>query len=272
MEKIISIIIPAIICGMVFISCNTDNVDPEEKTTSEQLYEKLETAFQQSSTDDLEQFFKNWNDSVTSNTVSFIKKDNVTEAIYEIYKEFYKPLDLNELGNWEWGNSLNSNCKYVAVQNKIYFAVLKEDLFDIWFRYDIYETIKFDSIHDFRPPLILAKDKVLYLTPEYEKSLNKFLETESTEMGENGIMTPSVPKGDSDKRYAFIRPYIPVLHGHWGGYWHIATHPEISRILLDTNNVTAKVYFRVGYQGGEATLKKKSNGWTIEESQTTWIE
>ena len=274
MKKFVLMFIPALICGIVFTSCDRENLEPEVKIEQpvEELYEKLETAFQVSSTDDLVKFFRDWNVSISSNTVNFIKQDKISEAIFEIYKEFYSPLDLTNLGDWEWGNSLNSNSKYVAVQNKIVFAELKEEFFDTYFYQGIYETITFDTICDFRPPLNLGKDKVLYLTPNYEKSLNMFLGTQSTEMGENGIMTPSMPREDSEKRYSFIRPYIPILHGHWGGYWHLATHPEISWIVIDTKNGASKVYFRVGYQGGEALLKKKSNGWKIVESRATWIE
>jgi len=274
MKKIGLLIIIALIGGVILTSCKGEDVEPEVKIEQsvEELYEKLETAYQESSTDNLEKFFTNWNVSFSSNTVDFIKQSKITEAIFEIYKKFYNPLNLTQLGDWEWGNGLNSNSKYIAVQNKIVFAGLKKEFFDIYFYQGIYETIKYDTICDFRPPLNLGKDKVLYLTPNYEKTLNMFLGVESTEMGENGIMTPSMPKGDSEKRYSSIRPYIPILHGHWGGYWHLATHPEISRIFVDTNSGAAKVFFRVGYQGGEALLKKKSSGWTIVESKATWIE
>ena len=268
MKRVVLMIISALFCGMVFISCNRDSIEPEiriEQTVKE-LFEKLEIAYMQSSTVDIENFFKDWNVFVPSNSIDFINQDKVVKEIFEIFKIFYSPLDLTKLGDWEWGNSLNSNCKYVVVQNKIEYATFSENFFDN------YESIKFESIDDFRPPLTFTKNKVLYLTPEYEKTLNMFMGTESTEIGEGGIMTPSMPKGESDKRYAFIRPYIPVLHGHWGGYWHLTTHPEISRIFIDTNNAVAKVYFRVGYQGGETILKKKSNNWTIEKSYATWIE
>ena len=257
-------IVSALICG---VACDKDNAGSELQSV-EELYQELETAYQVSSTDGLEKFFKEWNISVTSNTSN--NQDNVTKVINEIYKDFYKPLDLTSLGDWEWGNSLNSNSKYVAVQNRIDFAILDEELFDIYFYQGIYESIKFDSICDFRPPLTLEKGDVLYLTPEYQKALNMFLGTQSRD--ENGVLTPSMPKEDSDKRYAFIRPFIPILHGHRGGYWHLATHPEIMLLFVDTNHGAAKIFFRVGYMGGEATLKKKSNGWYIEESQATWIE
>lgn len=272
MKRLVLTIISAMFCGMVFISCDRDSIDPDGriKKPVKVLFEKLETAYKKSSTFDTEIFFRDWNVSVPSNSVDSINRDKVVREIYEIYKTVYNPLDLTTLGKWEWGNDLNSNCKYVVVQNKIEYATLAETLFDNYF--SIYESIKFESIDDFRPPLNLPGNQILYLTPEYEKTLNLFMGTESTTIGEGGIMTPSMPKGESDKRYTFIRPYIPVLPGHWGGYWHLTTHPVISRILIDTDNVVAKVFFRVGYQGGEAILKKKSNKWTIEKSNATWIE
>ena len=269
MKRLLLLIFPAFIWSVSFTSCDANDAELVflSRQSAEELYKKLESAYKCSSTKDLKKFFKEWNVSVSSNEDDFIKQNNVIEAIYEVYKEFYNPLDLTKLGDWEWGNSLNSNSQYVVVQNRIDFAVVEEEFFDMWFLIQ-----NFDSICDFRPPLNLAKDKILYLTPEYKKSINMFLGTESTQMGENGIMTPSLPQGESEKRYAFLRPNIPILHGHWGNYWHLATHPEISHIVIDKNTVAAKVLFRVGYQGGEAILKKKSKGWTIEESRATWIE
>ena len=275
MKRVVLVMITALFCGALFTSCVADNnfdLDVKNVQSAEVLFEKLEAAYQLSSANDLEEFFKEWNSSVSSDAVNNIKRDKVVEEIYEIYKTFYNPLDLTKLGDWEWGNSLNSNSKYVVIQNNIKYAVLEEELLEKYYYSGIYESINYITIDDFRPPLSLPKNKVLYLVPEYKNSLNMFLGTESTEIGENGIMTPSIPKGDSDKRYSFIRPYIPVLHGHWGGYWHIATHPEISEIFIDTKHVVAKVFFRVGFQGGEATMKKKSHKWVIENSQATWIE
>ena len=257
MRKIILFVVTASMICFNNACYKADETQPFVQS-AEELYDQLETAFQLSSIKNFSKFFMDWNILVPYHTAKFIEQDNVAEVIYEIYKEFYKPLDLLRLGNWEWGNNLNSNSEYVVVQNKIEFAILKEELFDIWFRSDIYESIKFETIDDFRPPVNLAKDKILYLMPEYAEALNMFLGTEI--------------KDDTWERRDFIRPYIPILVGHWGGYWHLATHPEVSRILLDTNKTTAKVYFRVGYQGGEAILKKKENRWVIEESRATWIE
>ena len=228
-------------------SCDKE-VTPDIKS-AEELSEELERAFQSSSSTDLDQFFAKWNTSLSSNT----GRNDVEKNIYEIYKEFYSPFDLTRLGDWEWGNSLNSNCKYAAVQNKIYYAVVEKEVFNTW-----YNIEKFDSISDFRPQLNLEKGKILYLLPEYEKALIMFVGTVASE--------------GTDIRSKFVRPYIPILYAHEGGRWFLATHPEINRILLTPDKTVAKLFFRVGFQGGETTLEKNNNMWKITDSRVTWIE
>lgn len=232
------------------------------------LNDKLETGFKLGSADSLAQVFSDWNETIKPNTTEFTEQNETIKAVYDIYKEFYKPLDLLKLGNWEWGNDLNSNCRYVVVQNKIFYAVISSGNFDDF----NWNSSHKDSIDNFRPRLNLDSKKILYLTTEYDDALNQFLGTESTEMGTPDIMTPSRPAGESEKRYEMIRPFIPVLHGHWGGYWHLETHPEAGIILLDKTLTKAKVQFRVGYQGGEAILEKQCNEWAIKKSESTWIE
>ena len=224
-------------------SCDKENTTGEN--TAEELCTKLEKAFRLSSTQNLEQFFRDWNTSVSSNTVM---QDDITKTIYEIYREFYNPLDLTILSDWQWGNT---NSKFVVVQNKIYFAMAEKELFDTYWH------INRDSINDFRPELNLAKNKVLYLLPEYEKALIMFLGTEASD--------------NNWKRFEFILPQIPIMAGHWGWYWHL-TNPEVSLILLDTNKTHAKVLFSGGPRGGEATLEKESNKWVITECKATWIQ
>ena len=242
-------------------SSKEDSLSMEIKA-AEELYEELEAAFQFSSTNALEQFLNDWNESVPSNSAKSLEQ----KEIYDIYKEFYTPFNLLRLGNWQWGNSLNSNSKYVAIQNYIEFAIIKEEFFDIWFRSDIYESINFEMIEDFRPSLNLAKNQILYLLPEYAEAFNMFLKTEP--FGTDNVYTEDVRK-----KYEFIRPYIPVLQGHWGYHWHIATHPEINRIFMNPERTRAKIDFRVGYQGGEAIFTKHAaSKWIITESKATWIE
>lgn len=236
--------------------------------TAIQIKDKLELAYKQMQSDSFKQIFITWNESISPNAEEFIHQNDTINALFAAYKEFYKPLDLLKLGKWEWGNNLNSKCEYVAIQNKIFYSVMDTDNFS---DFD-WEKSRKDSIINFRPPLNLDKNKVLYLTDEYAKSINQFLGTESTEPGEGNIMNPSIPIGESEKRYKIIRSYIPILEGHWGKYWHLATHPDIAIILFDKTLKTAKIDFRVGYEGGTAILKKIDKDWEIVDSRATWIE
>lgn len=236
--------------------------------TVTQLNDKLEHTFKQEQPDNFYDFFIDWNRIVQPNFDNFINQNDTINAVFSVYREFYTPLDLLKLGKWEWGNKLNSNSKYVVVQNKIFFSVLPNDNFDDF----SWKKSKKDSIVNFRPPINLDKNKVLYLTDEYARSISIFLGTESTELGEGNIMSPSRAEGESRKRYEVLRTYIPILHGHWGGYWYLQTHPDIRVIIFNKALTKAKIDFRVGYQGGEAMLERIGNKWIIKESKTTWIE
>jgi len=279
LEKAKCIAILLILTG--FFACDNTSVEPEEielegEITIEdanKLFVKLETSFMLSSTNDLKQFFTDWNEIVSPNTVKLITQNDTVEAVYEIYKLFYDPFDLTELGSWEWGNSLNSNCKYVAVQNKIIYGIVEDIPFEPPHSYYYLRPSHYDTINDFRPSLNFAKEQVLYLLPEYEEALNLFLRTIQfgTEPTESEDYWVEYAK-DVQKRYEFIRPYIPILRGHWGWYWHIATHPHVYRIIFNKTLDKAKIDFRVGFQGGEATFEKSNNEWVVFESKVTWIE
>lgn len=253
------------------IYSNQENIE-----SASVLRDKFEVAFKHTSTDLLEQILADWNQTIPPNTAEFIQHNDTIKAVFEVYKEIYKPYDLQNLGNWEFGNRLNKNSEYIVIQNKIEFSIsnkdefsfLVEDGFD-----DLGKSISFsDSITNFRPPVSLDRRRILYLTKEYKEALNQFLGRESTELGSPNLMTPSQPKEDSDKRYRFIRPYIPILHGHWGGYWHLETHPMISEVIFNETMSLATVMYRVGYQGGMAILEKKGNKWKIKKADATWIE
>ena len=230
---------------MICFNYSCDKELASDEKHAKELCEKLERAFRKSSSSNLEQFFIDWNTSVSSNTNN---QSDITTIIYEIYKEFYSPLELTTLSNWQWGNS---NSKYVVIQNKIYYAVAEKELFNT------YWLINRDSIDNFRPELNLAKNKVLYLLPEYEKALIMFLGTEANDK--------------NWKRYEFICPQFPIMIGHWGWYWHLVI-PEVYLMLLDTNKTFAKVLFSGGPRGGEAILEKKDDKWVITECKATWIE
>jgi hypothetical protein len=110
------------------------------------------------------------------------------------------------------------------------------------------------------------------LTPEYNNALNQFLGAKYKEMGVGNIMNPALPEGESEKRYEFVKNYIHILHGHWGNYWHLETHPKVSTIVINNEITKAKINFRYGYQGGETVLEKENGIWKIISSKATWTE
>ena len=63
----------------------------------------------------------------------------------------------------------------------------------------------------------------------------------------------------------FINQRFFILYGHWGGYWHLETHPEIQRITFNRDFTIAKIDYRLGYQGGEAIYLYINGGWTFND-------
>jgi hypothetical protein len=272
------ILLVAAIFGL--ISCGQKNetksnithikVEDEYKPTytAIELNDKFNVLIDAQKTDGIDALMLEWNRTIQPNSEDFINQNDTINAVFSVYKEFYKPYDLLELGGWEWGNKLNSASKYVVIQNKVFYSVLTTNNLEGNDR----RNSQRDSIVNFRPPVNLKKIKTLYLTAEYAEAINYFLGTVSTEPGEASIMSPSRPKEESEKRYEMLRPYIPILHGHWGGYWHLETHPEVSSIVFNNTLTKAKIDFRVGYQGGEAIFEKNGTDWIIIESKATWVE
>src|SRR5438093_12161670 len=109
----------------ILTACTAQQQKPnhkqEDNLTSiypaKQLERKLEELYNQRKTDSLDQFFTGWNKTVQPNTEAFIHQNDTVNAVFGVYKAIYKPFNLLQLGDWEWGNKLNENCRYVVVQN-----------------------------------------------------------------------------------------------------------------------------------------------------------
>jgi hypothetical protein len=130
----------------------------------------------------------------------------------------------------------------------------------------------FYTIHDFRPEIKNNDIHLLYLNSVYTAAINSFLGSEYTPVGTGGIMTPALPAGEIAERYNFLSNYLYFFHGHWGNYWHLETHPQVSGISFNETKDSAQVYFRLGYQGGEAILGKDGDAWKVADHYMTWIE
>src|SRR6478609_3887553 len=68
--------------------------------TVAQLNDKLESSFKQIQPDSFRQIFVDWNRTVKPNSDDFISQNDTIRAVFDVYKEFYHPLDLLKLGDW----------------------------------------------------------------------------------------------------------------------------------------------------------------------------
>jgi hypothetical protein len=77
-------------------------------------------------------------------------------------------------------------------------------------------------------------------------------------------MNTSYPKGETSKKFEFIRKYLYILPGHWGGYWHIETFPIVKKIIINDNFDQAIVDFRfgIGQTAIQYKLYKKRGKWS----------
>lgn len=239
---------------------------------SQEELKNLEKAYKNKSQNHFSQFLQKWQDESTPIT-SLVSLSDLKKDVYEIYKDFYNPYNLQRIGTGEWGNELYSDVEYVVIQNSIFINTYKTDSlnFGIFTNTDSLIQSK-DSIINFRPELQFEQAKTLYLLPKYQIVINKFLGSKSFPLGFGGIMNPSRARGKSAKRLDFLNKKLKIIHGHWGGYWHIETHPEVFSIDFNNDKTIAKVNYRLVYQGGEAVYIKQNNEWKLKDAHLTWIE
>ena len=175
-------------------------------------------------------------------------------------------------------DSIISNSYYVNKDNDtLFFSNLRET--DSVFYFQMLSIMKYEDsqerevcIEDFRPKTIYSDHEILYEDQKYYPKIAKFLGTAHFDFGLSNLMSPARPKKFSRNKQDFLNPYFVVWHGHWGGYWHITSHPLVTNIILENDLATAYVYFRIVYQFGGAMLKKRDGVWVLIESELTGIE
>lgn len=239
------------------------------KHSVNELTLRLEGLYKNQDTLGLLSFFKDWAKDVEPNEIKYINQNNGIKTVYEIYKTFYIPRSPFSLGDWETYYAPKHSLEYFVIQNRIFYSILPDNDFDSF----NWKTHKIDSINNFKPKLDnLGQERILYLTSEYRNALNIFLGSQYKDMGKDNLMSPALPKGESKSRYRFLKNYIHILHGHWGNYWHLKTHPDVEIIVINKELSKAKINFRYGYQGGTTVLEKMDGEWIIKSSKATWIE
>ncbi len=217
-------------------------------------------------------FLQKWqSDSAPIKSLDSLK--TVEKDVYAIFTDFYNPFKLNRIGKGEWGDQLYYDLHYVIIQNIIYYNVFKTDSLN----YDVYQINddiieKRGRISNFRPNITFTQAKILFLLPSYKDAISKFLGSENLPPGSGNIMSPAKTKGESTKKLQFLNQKLRIFLGHNGRRWYIETHPNISHIDFNKDKSLAKVYYRLVYQGGEATYKKINGKWKFINAKLTWIE
>jgi len=233
---------------------------------------KLKKAYKDKSQSQLESFLQQWQ-SESKPLASLDSLSDLHKDVYQIYKDFYNPFNLSRVGSGEWGDSLYAGIDYVIIQNQLVINWYKTDTLNFWRHTNTDSLIMSkETVSNFRPDITFEQAKTLYLFPQYSKMINKFLGSKSYPLGFGGIMNPSRAKGESEERLDFLNEKLMIIHGHWGGYWHIATHPYVYSIEFNKDRTIATVNFRLGYQGGSATYIKKDGKWEMKQAGLTWIE
>ena len=245
-----------------------DNYIPQY--SSEQLKERIGEYYKSDFTDSLMNFLLEWNTQVPSSTKEYIDQNDTLKNIFLVFADLYKPFKFGDYNAIKYFEDKN---KYVVIQNEINYAVIStseyqclvfksSDVYPNDTAYEFYRKTK--KLLYFRPQLNFARAKCLYLTNEYKRAINDFLGLGSF----NGDIIKNSP---IFSRYKFLCPTLPIVYGHWGGYWHIETFPIIDRIIFDKNFKHASVDFR--YSLEETVLQyritKKAGHWRADNK---WLK
>jgi hypothetical protein len=255
-----------------FFSCKkeivSDNYTP--KYTSLQLLQKLERVYKTKSVDSLNLFLSEWHNSIPASNKDYIEQNDTIKNIYQLFYDAYQPF---KFANTDATNYFGNYYKYIIIQSYIsYKVVSNKDFANI--KHDLLsEDLQLDSLTNFRPQIKNTKARYLYLTKEYEAAIDSFLGHKHSNAGEEDIMNTAYPEGESYNRYMFLTPTLPIVEGHWGGYWHIATFPIVYSVIFNQDFKNSLIDFRIGV--GQTIcryeLKKVDGVWKPGDNKQIWM-
>lgn len=215
-----------------------------------------------------EKNFREFLDQWEKEYYSIIPRNDTVKIIYDAYRQLFTPFDLKEKASFNSDATINSGYQYIVVPGSFLYYVSSNG------KDSDRDLTKF-TIEQFRPKLNLGSGvKVLFLTEKYDTLLQNFLGTTSTQLGSPDIMTPSRATGMSAEREVLVKKFLPILHGHWGGYWHLTSMPTII-MIFNRKFSKAEVHFRIGYGGRINSYKKDYDGkWRRikDEYIREWVE
>lgn len=247
---------------------------PEASAAGKALQRQIEEAYRRHSTETLGRFFSDWAEASTPlSPVEVASLDPTERSAYAVFEAIYSPKDQSRLGVSEFGLDMYAKVPYLVAPGRM-LVTCASDLRESNDVESDWEVSGYVRITRFRPFVKASDARVLYLTPDYEQALHAFLGGDMEPVGSgDSIMNPAAPRAESAARLAFLAPFILIVPGHWGAYWHVTSHPHIGRIDLDEELAHAVVAYRVGYQGGDASLQRDPNGrWDLVSAGLRWIE
>jgi hypothetical protein len=257
-----------VISLFLILSCKTERYyKPDFRSEYDSLemvplLNNLTRSFNDGSIQNLDSFLISWEKNIPAKDSKDLE-DSVEKYVYGVFKEFYTPFDLKRIIGIEPEETDNPRLQNIVIQNSINYTIKSpRDKVDTFY-----------VIQDFRPKLKKRRNaRVLFLTPNYDSCITRFLDDKHLPFGTGNIMNPALGYGETRQRQIFLNNRLSIIHGHWGGYWHIPTQPEISYIEFNLDFSIAIVYFRYGYEGGESRFERKKDKWKMTRSEITWIE
>ena len=235
-------------------------------------FEYLKKAYKNNSQNKYGQFLQKWYEKSIPIT-SIDSLSNLQKEVCEIYKDFYNPFNLQRIGVGNWDNKLYSKIDYVVVQNSISIYVYKTDSLNFSFFDDIDSLVLIkDSIVNFRPKLQFKQAKILYLLPQYEIIINKFLGNKNYPLKTSEIINSSNIEEERAKRLNFLNKKLNIIHERFKNDWHIKTHPEVFSIDFNNDRTIAKVNYRLVYQGGKVIYIKQNGKWKWKDAYLIWSQ
>ncbi len=123
---------------------------------------------------------------------------------------------------------------------------------------------------DFRPDISNDTKILLSLTDRYSSVINCFLGSD-TAFWEYAKSEASI-ENDGDVKCEYLGSHLKFHPGHWDNYWHIKTHPAVSRISFNETMDSALVYYNISSQNGKVLMGREEEEWEIIDSYLTSIE
>lgn len=218
------------------------------------VYKELNTLYEGRATYGIDPFIETWVKASKDQGKGATELTGIEKTIYQIHHDFFQPFSFKFYG-WEaWGDrSWFSDRKYIVIQNKVPFRIV-DNLDSLKDNVDCRDTIV-----DFRPKTIFKQATTLYLLPEYEDALKRFLNDEY--FHEEGPINPKTE---------FLEQRLQVtLKIDWET---IITQPEIVGLYLSRDLDRAVVDYRLASTGMRSYLQKENEHWVIKKSEELWIE